>query len=72
MDISGFGKILIGIGMISIIIGLVFILGGRLGLGRLPGDIFLKKGNFIFYFPIITCIIISIILTIIFNLLSRR
>ena len=72
MDINNFGKILIGIGILSIIIGCAFILGGKLGLGRLPGDIFVKRENFSFYFPVVTCIIISAILTIIFNLFSKR
>ena len=46
--------------------------GGRLfGMGRLPGDIFLQRGNFSFYFPVVTCIVLSILLTIILNLIRR-
>lgn len=72
MQIDGFGKILIYIGIITIIIGLAFMLGGKLGLGRLPGDFMIKRENFTFYFPLATSIIISIILTIILSLLFRK
>jgi len=66
------GKMMIIFGIIAIALGAVFFFGGRLGLGRLPGDIAFKKGNFTFYFPIVSCIIISAILTILFNLLRLR
>lgn len=65
------GKNLIIMGMILIAIGIIFTFGSRLGIGRLPGDIFIKKGNMTFYFPIATSIVISIILTLIFNFLRR-
>ena len=61
-------KILIIIGIILLIIGLLYPYIKKLGLGQLPGDILFKTGNSTFFFPIMTCIIISIILTIIFNL----
>lgn len=63
------GKFLILIGIILVIVGGLFLLANKL---RLPGDIFVKKEYFIFYFPITTCILISIILSIIFWLFSRR
>lgn len=66
------GRIIITIGGLLIIIGILITLGSKLGLGRLPGDIFIKKGNFTLYFPIITSIVISIILTILANLFFRR
>lgn len=44
---------------------------GAAGL-KLPGDIYIKKGNFSFYFPVVTCIVISLILTVILNLTGRR
>lgn len=57
-------KILIISGIILIIAGLIWQFGGKfLPLGRLPGDIVVEKGNFRFYFPIVTSIILSIILT---------
>ena len=61
-------KILIIIGIILLLIGLLFPYIKKLGLGQLPGDILFKTGNSTFFFPVITCLIISIILTIIFNL----
>ena len=61
-------KILIIIGIILLIIGLLYPYIKQLGLGQLPGDILFKTGNSTFFFPVMTCLIISIILTIIFNL----
>ena len=61
-------KILIIIGIILLIIGLSYPYIKKLGLGQLPGDILFKTGNSTFFFPVMTCLIISIILTIIFNL----
>ena len=61
-------KILIIIGIILLIIGLLYPYLKKLGLGQLPGDILFKTGNSTFFFPVMTCLIISIILTIIFNL----
>ena len=61
-------KILILIGIILIIIGVLYPYIKKLGLGQLPGDILFKTGNTTFFFPIITCIIISIVLSVIFNL----
>lgn len=66
------GKIIISLGITLVIIGMIITYGSKLGLGRLPGDIFMKKGNVTFYFPILTCVIISIILTLIGNLFFRR
>ncbi|MDK2835570.1 MAG: hypothetical protein PWP21_347 [Thermosediminibacterales bacterium] len=65
------GKIFLTLGIFLVIIGLVFIFGGKLGIGKLPGDIYIKRENFSFYFPIVTCLILSLILTLIFNLFRR-
>lgn len=65
------GKNLIIMGIVLIVAGMIFTLGSRLGIGRLPGDIFIKKGNMTFYFPIVTSIVISIILTLLFNILRK-
>lgn len=62
--------LLIGGGIIAAV-GLILLLFGRLGLGRLPGDILIQRENITFYFPLATMILISIILTIIINLLRR-
>ncbi len=66
------GKILIIAGLVLLIAGIIFILYPRLPLGKLPGDIIIKKGSFTFYFPLATSIIISIILTIIIYFIGRH
>lgn len=72
-ELSSFGKILIYIGIIMIVVGGLFMLGGKIPfVGRLPGDIAIQKKNFSFYFPITTSIVISIILSLIMWLLSRK
>ena len=65
------GKTLIIMGLVLLIIGGILMLGGKIGLGKLPGDIFIKRGNFTFFFPIVSSIIISLILTILFNLFRK-
>ena len=72
-DFSGLGKILVIMGLILAGIGLLFWLGGKIpGLGKLPGDIVFRRGNFTFYFPIVTCILVSIVLSIILGLFGRK
>jgi hypothetical protein len=66
------GKMLIILGVVLVVIGLAFTYGPKIPwLGKLPGDISIKKDNFSFYFPITTSIIISIILTILFSIFRR-
>jgi phosphatidylglycerophosphate synthase len=73
MQLNFLGKYLIVFGMILIILGLIFTLAPKLPfLGQLPGDIYIKRRNYSLYFPLATCIIISIIITIILNLISRK
>ncbi|WP_136514692.1 DUF2905 domain-containing protein [Geomonas edaphica] len=61
-----FGKSLIILGLIIAAIGAIFTLAGKIPwLGRLPGDIYVKKENFTFYFPLATSIIISLLLSLI-------
>ncbi len=72
-DFTSFGKVIAGIGALLVLVGLVIMLLGKIsGLGHLPGDIFYSKGNFSFYFPLATCLIVSVVLTIILNLILRR
>ena len=67
------GKFLVIMGIIIVAIGFVFIWGPKIPfLGKLPGDIYIHRGNFSFYFPLTTCILISVILTLIFTFLIRR
>lgn len=60
------GKTLIFIGIIFIVIGLVWQL-----IGKLPGDIVIKRSHFTFYFPIVTCLVISVVLSLIFYILGK-
>ncbi|MGN0954077.1 DUF2905 domain-containing protein [Dialister sp.] len=69
----GTGKLLILIGVLFILAGLFFLLGGKLTfLGHLPGDIHFVKGNTEFYFPLVSCILVSVIGTILLNIFFRR
>ena len=66
------GKMFILLGIFMIVLGLFLWLGDKIPwIGRLPGDILVKKEKFTFYFPIVTCIIMSIILTILFSLFRK-
>jgi len=67
------GKVLIAFGLLIVLAGLVLLLVGRVPwIGRLPGDIHYQRGNFTFYFPLATSLLLSVILTLIFYLLGRR
>ena len=69
---GAFGKMLILLGVFIILMGLLLMIGDKIPwLGRLPGDILIKKEKFTFYFPITTSILISILLTLLFTLLRR-
>ncbi len=71
--VADFGKLFIFIGLLLVVIGIVFIVGNKIPfIGKLPGDIAIERQNFNFYFPLTTCIIISIILSLIFWLLGKK
>jgi hypothetical protein len=63
------GKLLVVLGLVVTGIGLLVMLG--VPVGRLPGDITVRRGNFTFYFPLATSIIASILLTLLLSLLRR-
>jgi thiamine transporter ThiT len=66
------GKFLIVIGVVTAVIGLIFWSGfAPKWLGRLPGDIRIERGNSVFYFPIVTCIVISILLSLSLSIFRR-
>jgi hypothetical protein len=66
------GKLLVIVGFVIVVLGVLLWTGIGTGwLGRLPGDIRLERGNSVLYFPIVTCIIISIALSLIFSLFRR-
>jgi len=67
------GRPIITIGAILTITGILLITGAFLGIGKLPGDFVIKKGSASFYFPLVSSIIVSIVLTILLNVfLGRR
>ena len=69
---SGLGRLLVLAGAVLAVVGLLFILGDRFGLHRMPGDLVVRKGRFTLYLPIVSSILLSLILTIVLNLLLRR
>jgi Protein of unknown function (DUF2905) len=68
MDVQRF---LIGLGLVILAAGVLWPILSRIGLGRLPGDIMFQRGGATFYFPLVTCIIISIVLSALFWLFNR-
>jgi hypothetical protein len=64
-------RFLILLGLAILAIGLLWPLLSRLGLGRLPGDIVIQRDNFTFYFPLATCILVSVLLSAVFWLFNR-
>jgi hypothetical protein len=66
------GRILVVIGVVLVVLGGLAMLGIRLPFGRLPGDIAIEGERGGFYFPIVTMLLISVILTVIVNLFIRR
>lgn len=72
MPFQEFGRWFILIGLFFLAFGLFFTLIGRVpGLGRLPGDILIHKGNFVFFFPLATSLLLSLLLTLLLNLVFR-
>lgn len=71
------GKMLLLFGLLMVLLGLVLLVAGHFSgkvpwLGRLPGDIYIQRGNWTFYFPLATCLVISVVLTLLFALFGRR
>ena len=72
MGLEGLGKLLLGGVVVLLVLGGLFLLLGRLGMDRLPGDLVFRRGNATFYFPIGLMIVLSIVGTIVLNLVFRR
>jgi hypothetical protein len=73
MPLSGFGKLLMLFGGMLIIIGAALVLAEKIPwLGRLPGDLYVQRRNFTVYFPLTTSILISVVLSLVLYVLSRR
>ena len=75
--LSGLGKLLFGLGVVLLLLGgTLWLLGNLSGkvpwIGRLPGDIVIERGNWKFYFPLATSILLSLLLTLILSFFGRR
>lgn len=69
-NLSDLGRRLLILGGVIILLGLGLLLAGRVPfLGRLPGDISLRRGNTTVFFPVVTCLVLSIVLTVVVNLI---
>jgi Protein of unknown function (DUF2905) len=69
---DGLGKTLVYLGLLLVLVGVVFMLAGKVPwFDHLPGDISIQKGRFTFYFPITTCIVISIIISLVLYFFRR-
>lgn len=68
------GKLLMIMGLAFLVLGLALFLLGKsnFGLIRLPGDIYIKRDGFTFYFPLVSCLLLSLIATLLINIFSRR
>jgi hypothetical protein len=67
------GRTLVVMGLVVVVVGVVLMVVGRVPwLGRLPGDIHVQRGNWTFYFPLMTSIVVSVLLTLLFWLFGRR
>ena len=72
MELDGVGRMLLVVGLVLAGLGLVVMLGARLPfLGRLPGDISVRWGGGSFYFPLVTCLVLSILLSVALNIIFR-
>ena len=70
---SDVGKALVALGLLIALAGVVIMLVGRVSwLGRLPGDIHIERGNFSFYFPLATSLVLSVVLTLLLYIIGRR
>jgi hypothetical protein len=73
MNLADVGKLLIGFGLLITAVGVVLLFAGRIPwLGRLPGDIVVERGNWSFYFPLATSLLLSVVLSLILWIVSRR
>ena len=66
------GRFLVLLGVMIVVIGLFLSVGGRLGLGGLPGDISINRGNVHIYIPLATCLVLSLVLTVLLRLFTPR
>ena len=71
MRMEQIGRIVVVAAVVLLLAGVLMIVAGRLGLGRLPGDFVFRRGNFTLYFPLLTSLILSALLTLVFYFFRR-
>ena len=70
--LDSLGKMLLLVGAIALVLGIILILAPKIPyVGRLPGDILVRRGNFTLYLPLVTMVLVSVALTVILNLFLR-
>jgi hypothetical protein len=73
MGLDDLGRTLVVLGIVLAVLGgILLVVGAVPGLGRLPGDISIERGNFRIYAPLATCLLLSLLLTIVLNVVARR
>lgn len=72
MEVSSLGKVLVIVGLAVVAVGVLLVVGAGLGLGKLPGDFAFRKGNVRVFVPLATCLVLSLIATLVLSLLNRR
>ena len=66
---SELGRVVLVMGLVFVVVGLLLMVGGKVPwLGRLPGDITIQRGNFRFYSPLVTCLLLSLLVTLLLRL----
>ncbi|HHV38106.1 MAG TPA: DUF2905 domain-containing protein [Tepidimicrobium sp.] len=71
IELESFGRIILVMGIFLALLGIALIFGEKIGLGKLPGDIYIQKGNFTFFFPIVSSLLISLLLTLILRIFRK-
>jgi hypothetical protein len=69
---EGMGKLLLLVGVVLAVTGATVLIASKLGMGRLPGDILIRRDNFTFYMPLGLMLLLSLVLTLVLNLVARR
>ena len=72
MELGQIARGLIGVGLLLVLVGGALLVAQRLGIGRLPGDFVVKRPGFTFYAPLATSILVSLVLTLLLSLWSRK
>jgi hypothetical protein len=72
MTISDMGRVLLMVAALVAVVGVIMVIAGRLGLGHLPGDLTFGRGGVRIYIPLASCLLLSVVATIVLNLLFRK